>query len=60
VALLGQDKFLIQTGLLEELQLRLESSISEADKLRLSTSAREMILPGSMAASFQVLIQKRS
>jgi SAM-dependent MidA family methyltransferase len=60
VALLSQDKFLIQAGLLEELQARLDSSISEADKLRLSTSAREMILPGSMAANFQVLIQKRS
>ncbi len=60
LALVSQDKFLLQAGLLEELQLQLNSSLSDADKLRLSTSAREMILPGSMAASFQVLIQKHS
>ena len=31
----------------------------EADKVRLTTDAREMILPGGMASSFQVLVQKR-
>jgi hypothetical protein len=32
---------------------------SEAERLRLSTAAREMILPDGMAAHFQVLVQKK-
>jgi len=60
LALIGQDKFLLQAGLLEELALRLDDFPGDADKLRLSTSAREMILPLGMSANFQVLIQKRS
>jgi SAM-dependent MidA family methyltransferase len=59
LAFIGQDKFLLEAGLLEELTLQLNDSVSDAAKLRLSTSAREMILPGGMAANFQVLIQKR-
>lgn len=55
----SQDKFLLQAGLLEELEKRLVRIESEADKLRLTTDAREMILPGGMATSFQVLVQKR-
>jgi hypothetical protein len=31
----------------------------ESDKLCLRTEAREMILPGGMAQSFQVLVQKK-
>jgi SAM-dependent MidA family methyltransferase len=55
----SQDKFLLNAGLLEELELRLKQVDSEAEKLSLSTSAREMILPGGMASSFQVLVQRR-
>lgn len=55
----SQDKFLLNAGLLEELELRLRNAGSEADKLAVSTSAREMILPGGMASSFQVLVQAK-
>jgi len=53
------DKFLMSAGVLEELESRLALAVSDADKSRLTTAAREMILPVGMASSFQVLIQKR-
>ncbi|MEP6742865.1 MAG: SAM-dependent methyltransferase [bacterium] len=52
------DKFLLEAGLLDQLALESQRS-DEADKLRLSTTAREMILPNGMAASFQVLLQEK-
>jgi SAM-dependent MidA family methyltransferase len=55
----SQDKFLLQEGLLEEMEYRLRGIDSEAERLRLSTAAREMILPGGMASTFQVLVQRR-
>lgn len=55
----SQDKFLLNAGLLEELELMLESARTGAEKLTLSTSAREMILPSGMASSFQVLVHKK-
>ena len=55
----SQDRFLLRNGLLDELQQRLTRIEKEADKLRLTTDAREMILPGNMASSFQVLVQER-
>lgn len=55
----SQDKFLLNAGLLEELESRLETAPTDAEKLTLSTSAREMILPGGMASSFQVLVHKK-
>ncbi len=54
-----QDKFLIAAGLLNQLEVETQRRESEADKLRLSTAAREMILPDGMAAHFQVLVQKK-
>jgi SAM-dependent MidA family methyltransferase len=54
-----QDKFLLAAGLLNELEVELERCESEADKLRLSAAASEMILPDRMAAHFQVLVQKK-
>lgn len=54
-----QDKFLLRAGLLEELNHRLARMKSEGEKARLTTDAKEMILPGGMASSFQVLVQKR-
>lgn len=54
----SQDKFLLNAGLLEEME-HLMRAAGVADKVALSTGAREMILPGGMAASFQVLIQER-
>ena len=55
----SQDKFLLRAGLLDELARRLERIENEADKLRSTVDAREMILPGGMASSFQVLVQRR-
>lgn len=55
----SQDRFLIRAGLLEVLQKELRRKKTEADKVRLTTGAREMILPGGLASSFQVLVQKR-
>ena len=60
VEVFGQlDKFLMQAGILQELEERLASSINDADRAQLTTAAREMILPGGMASTFQVLVQKR-
>lgn len=60
VAFDRQDRFLLDAGLLEEMELRVKETRRETDKLRLRTLAREMILPGGMAESFQVLVQKKS
>jgi len=56
----SQDKFLLSAGLLEELEQRLAKLDSEVAKVSLTTGAREMILPGGMAASFQVLVQMKA
>jgi SAM-dependent MidA family methyltransferase len=56
----SQDKFLLQAGLLEELEQQLSQAETEAEKVSLTTGAREMILPGGMASSFQVLVQRRA
>lgn len=56
----SQDKFLLQAGLLDQLEYRLSKAETDAEKTALTIGAREMILPGSMASSFQVLVQKRS
>jgi SAM-dependent MidA family methyltransferase len=52
------DQFLLQEGLLEELEV-LASKLSDSDALRFRTGAREMIMPHGLAASFQVLVQKK-
>lgn len=54
-----QDQFLLQAGFLEQLKRESEAAESETERLRLSTAAREMILPDGMAASFQVLVLKK-
>jgi SAM-dependent MidA family methyltransferase len=55
-----QDKFLLSAGLPEQLQYRLGRAQTGAERVALTTGARDMILPGGMATSFQVLVQKRS
>lgn len=55
----SQQKFLLKEGLLEQLEYRLQRVKDEAEKAALTAGAREMILPGGMASSFQVLIQRR-
>jgi len=54
-----QDKFLLSAGLLTELEYQLSLAQTEAEKAGLTIGAREMILPGGMASSFQVLVQRR-
>jgi len=55
-----QDKFLLTAGLPEQLQYRLSRAQTGAERVALTTGARDMILPGGMASSFQVLVQRRS
>ena len=55
----AQDRFLLNCGLLEELELKASEVETEAERLRLRTSVREMILPGGLASSFQVLVQQK-
>lgn len=55
----AQDKFLLKAGLLDQLEYRLSRTKTDAEKTALTLGAREMILPGGMASSFQVLVQKR-
>jgi SAM-dependent MidA family methyltransferase len=55
----SQDKFLLSAGLLEELQHKLQQAPTDSEKSKLTVDAREMILPGTMASSFQVLVQER-
>ena len=52
------DKFLLQEGLLDELEI-VASGLADLDALRLRTSAREMIMPHGLAASFQILVQAK-
>jgi SAM-dependent MidA family methyltransferase len=59
VELTSQDKFLMREGLLDQLAHLSDIATGDAERLRLSTSAREMILPGGMSSNFQVLVQKR-
>ncbi|MEP6921497.1 MAG: SAM-dependent methyltransferase [bacterium] len=59
VEYLKQDRFLLQAGLLEELELRVNEAEGDAERMSLSTSVREMILPHGMASSFQVLVQRK-
>ncbi len=54
-----QDRFLLTEGLLAELELRVSETATEAERARLRASCRDLILPDGMAASFQVLVQKK-
>jgi SAM-dependent MidA family methyltransferase len=57
VAFERQDRFLLRAGLPEQLELMTAEMKDEAEALALRTSARELILPGGMSESFQVLVQ---
>jgi len=52
------DRFLLAEGLLDELE-ELTRHLPDSEALRLRTSAREMVMPYGMAASFQVLVQQK-
>lgn len=53
-----QDKFLLRAGLLQQLELLASRASSEAELATLRASARHLILPDHMSASFQVLVQE--
>ena len=53
------DKFLLSEGLPELLSEMLSQAHDQVEALRLSTSAREMIMPHGLAASFQILVQEK-
>jgi SAM-dependent MidA family methyltransferase len=54
-----QDQFLLRAGLLDQLERMTRDAPSEADALILASSVRELILPGGMSESFQVLVQRK-
>jgi SAM-dependent MidA family methyltransferase len=54
-----QDQFLLANGFLEQLDAESKQAKNDGERLQLSSWAREMILPDGMAASFQVLVQKK-
>jgi SAM-dependent MidA family methyltransferase len=54
-----QDKFLLAAGFLEQLEVRSRQCETEAERLHVTTAAREMILPDGMASHFQVLVQEK-
>lgn len=53
------DKFLMRAGALAQLESLSTRAADEAERAGLLVSAREMILPGGMSESFQVLVQKK-
>ena len=55
-----QDEFLMRAGALEVLERMTREAADDAARARLALDAREMILPGGMAGSFQVLVQKKN
>jgi SAM-dependent MidA family methyltransferase len=55
-----QDEFLLRAGLLDQLESMTREAQSETEALILRSSIRELILPGGMSESFQVLVQKRA
>jgi len=54
------DRFLLGSGLLEELELRLGEAANDSERIKMSTAVRSMVLPVEMAASFSVLVQKKT
>jgi len=53
------DRFLLDQGLMEELERRAGAAETEAERTQIRASVREMVLPGGMASSFQVLVQRK-
>ena len=54
-----QDQFLLRAGLLPQLERLTALAPDEAARARLRLAARDMILPGGMAESFQVLVLEK-
>jgi len=54
------DQFLIGEGLLNRIATISQTIRDMAEASQLTASARELIMPGAMASSFQVLVQEKS
>ena len=54
-----QDDFLLRAGLLRQLEQATARATTEAESLKLRVSTRDLILPGGMSESFQVLVQEK-
>jgi SAM-dependent MidA family methyltransferase len=54
-----QDEFLLRAGLLPQLESMTARLPTESERIILRHSAREMILPGGMSQSFQVLVLRK-
>ncbi len=52
-----QDEFLLHAGLLDQLERMTAEAQNENEAVILRSTARELILPGGMSESFQVLVQ---
>lgn len=59
ITLERQDEFLLRAGALDQLERLAARASTEAERVQLRLGAREMILPGGMSQSFQVLVQKK-
>lgn len=59
VALERLDAFLLKAGVVEQLERETALARDEAERSALRLGARELVLPTGMAASFQVLVQKK-
>lgn len=59
VALERLDTFLLRAGVVEQLERETALARDEAERSALRLGARELIMPNGMAASFQVLVQKK-
>lgn len=55
-----QDSFLLRAGFLDQLEAAAARAADEAERASLLLSARDMILPGGMSESFQILVQEKS
>jgi len=53
------DQFLLSQGALEEMQTAAATISNQADLFNFNAGARELIMPTGMAASFQVLVQRK-
>lgn len=54
-----QDEFLLRAGLLDQLKRMTGENKSKAETLVLRSGVRDLILPGGMSESFQILIQRK-
>lgn len=59
IALERLDAFLLSAGVVEQLERETALATGEAERSALRLGARELVLPNGMAASFQVLVQKK-